>query len=351
MAKKIECKNYDIVINDEGYLNQLVKDLKPTKVFLLVDENTEQQCLPLIYEHLHDINFEVIKIKAGEANKTIDTCQHIWKMLKDHKADRSSLMINIGGGVIGDMGGFCASTYMRGIKFIQMPTTLLSQVDASVGGKLGVDLDGVKNMIGVFQDPRAVVIHTSFLQTLPYKELLSGYAELLKHGLIADAEIWEELSTIKDITSIDFERVVYQSVLIKKTVTEQDPHEKGLRKILNFGHTIGHAIETVSLSSDQPLLHGEAIAIGIVTEAYLSLQKGYITQDQYNTIKSRIKALYGNKYKSLPLHSSIIPIMKLDKKNHGGNILYALIKEIGKATYDISVGEDLLVRALDDYRA
>jgi 3-dehydroquinate synthase len=350
MSKKISCKNYDISINEVTYLQKLIEKINPTKVFILVDSNTEQYCLPHIYDRLPDTNLNVIRIKSGESYKTIATCNEIWQSLKDNHADRKSLMINLGGGVIGDMGGFCASTYMRGIPFVQVPTTLLSQVDASVGGKLGVDLDGVKNMIGVFQDPVAVVIDTNFLKTLPYKELLSGYAELLKHGLIADAKIWGELSVIKDITDIDFERIVHESVLIKKSVTEQDPHEKGIRKVLNFGHTIGHAIETLSLSTDQPLLHGEAIAIGIIMEAFLSYQNEFISQEEYLTIKTRIKALYGNKAKSLPSHEQIISIMKFDKKNNAGKILFALIKDIGQANFDITIDDAQIKAAVEDYK-
>lgn len=350
MSKTISCINYTISINQKDFLRQCISEIRPSKIFVIVDENTEMFCLPSIYEVVDSYNLNIIRIPSGEQYKTIDTCKSVWGQMMESGADRHSLVLNLGGGVIGDLGGFCASTYMRGIKFIQLPTTLLSQVDASVGGKLGVDLDGVKNMIGVFNEPYAVIIETNYLQTLPYKELLSGYAELLKHGLIANNDIWEDLSQKTDITSLNFEEVVYRSVLIKKSVTEEDPTEKGLRKILNFGHTAGHAIETKSFESDQPLLHGEAIAIGMIIESYLSMSLGYLTLDQYTTIKERIQKLYGNKYKSLPTVEEVLPYMLKDKKNQGGTIQYALLSKPGHAIYDQIVDVSVLEKAFEDYK-
>lgn len=348
MGKIISCKAYDIYINEADALNTMIQKLNPSRIFVLVDENTGQHCLHHLIANL-DQPFTTITIPAGETFKNIDTCKQVWAALIETKADRKSLLINLGGGVIGDLGGFCAATYMRGITFIQMPTTLLSQVDASVGGKLGVDFDGYKNMVGLFSEPAAVIINTEFLKTLPYKELLSGYAELLKHGLIADELVWEELSAIDDITSLNFEQVVHDSVKIKKDVTEQDPTEKGLRKILNFGHTIGHAIETLSFKTDQPLLHGEAIAIGMIMESYLALEKGFIVIDDYQYIKSSIINLYGHKYKSVPKVDDIIAVMLLDKKNSQGKIMFSLLEKIGTANFNQEVEYDLIEKAREDY--
>lgn len=350
MGRTIHCQHYDITINTPNGLSYYIAKAKPSKTFVIVDDNTEVHCLHHIVDQLPDHHI-IIKIPAGESNKNIATCNTVWQGLMEGEADRSSLVINLGGGVIGDLGGFCASTYMRGMKFIQMPTTLLAQVDASVGGKLGVDYNGVKNIIGVFQEPFTVVIDTSFLSTLPYKEVLSGYAELLKHGLIADSNVWSQLSKIKDITSIDFEEIVYQSVLIKKNITEQDPTEKGIRKILNFGHTIGHAVETLSFDTDTPLLHGEAIAIGMVTEAHLSLQLELITVPEYQEIKTNLLELYGKKYKSIPDLSAVIALMKHDKKNSNGNVHFSLLDQIGGAVYDKIVTEPMLINAFEDYKA
>ena len=351
MGKSISCINYTISINQPDFLQQCIDTLNPSKIFVLVDENTEQYCLPVILESLAPNRFIIIRIPSGEQHKTIETCEMVWEKLLENNADRQSLLLNLGGGVIGDLGGFCASTYMRGIRFIQIPTTLLSQVDASVGGKLGVDLMGVKNMVGVFNEPYAVIIHTRFLSTLPYKEILSGYAELLKHGLIANKSIWEDLSVKEDIVTLDYEEIVYQSVSIKKSITEQDPTEKGLRKVLNFGHTIGHAIESHSFTTPNPLLHGEAIAIGMVLEAYLSMSKRFISLEEYTTIKTRIQKLYGKKYKSLPEVSAILPIMLKDKKNNSGNIQFALIDQIGSAVYDQLVETEVLENAFLDYKS
>lgn len=349
MKNAIQCKDYSIHVNDDMALNQIISDLNPSSIFVIIDENTEKHCLYKFYE-LVDRNVETILIKSGEEHKTIDTCKKVWQQLVSKGADRSSLIINLGGGVIGDLGGFCASTYMRGIKFIQVPTTLLSQVDASVGGKLGVDFDGLKNMVGIFTNPVAVVIFTDFLNTLPYKELLSGFAELLKHGLIADQKIWKQLSSIEDIKDLDFENVVFESVMIKKNVTEQDPFEKGLRKILNFGHTVGHAVETLSFETDQPLLHGEAIAIGMIIESYCAMKLGTLNTEDYNEIKSQIKRLYGNKHKSLPALDKMIEIMNHDKKNHNKQIMYSLLDGIGKGNYNQVVVEEYLSEALIDYK-
>lgn len=350
MGKSISCINYTISINQPDFLQQCIDTIKPSKIIVIVDENTEQYCLPAIFEHITSAQFVIIKIPSGEQHKTIATCETVWQKMAENNVDRHSLVLNLGGGVIGDLGGFCASTYMRGIKFIQIPTTLLSQVDASVGGKLGVDLMGIKNMIGVFNEPHAVIINTDFLKTLPYKEVLSGYAELLKHGLIANKDIWLQLSTKEDIIDLNYEDIVYQSVSIKKTITEQDPTEKGLRKVLNFGHTVGHAIETHSFTTDKPLLHGEAIAVGMVIESYLSYKQGYLSEEEYHQIKASIQKLYGKKYKSLPSPDQILPIMLKDKKNNAGQIQYALIDQIGSAVYDQVIDTQVLFDAFEDYK-
>lgn len=348
MGKIISCKAYDIFINETGSLHTMVQKMDPSRVFILVDENTGEHCLHHVIAEL-DVPFTIITIKAGESSKNIDTCKQVWKALIETKADRKALMVNLGGGVIGDLGGFCAATYMRGIPFIQMPTTLLSQVDASVGGKLGVDFDGYKNMVGLFAEPAAVIIHTDFLKSLPYKELLSGYAELLKHGLIADRKVWEELSVQEDITELDFERLVFESVSIKKRVTGEDPKEAGLRKILNFGHTIGHAVETLSFQTDQPLLHGEAIAIGMIMESHLSMQLGFLTAEEYDEIKSSILRLFGHKYKSIPPAEAIISIMMLDKKNAQGKIMFSLLEKMGLANYNQEVSFEQLEASRKNY--
>jgi 3-dehydroquinate synthase len=319
-----------------------------TKIQVIVDENTFKHCYPTIKAILGKHN--LVKIKSGEAEKTLDTCQKIWQAMTDNELDRHSLVINLGGGVIGDMGGFCASTYKRGIDFIQIPTTLLSQVDASVGGKLGIDFQGLKNHIGVFQIPNTVLIDDVFLKTLPYSELRSGFAEIIKHCLIMDGKKWDEIRR-KDFEEQDFKDLIAHSVNIKQHVVEADPTEKGLRKILNFGHTLGHAIETYFLGKPKlHLLHGEAIAAGMICEAFLSFKRGMIDQKTLENIEEFIFSVYG---KATIRESDIEPIIALtaqDKKNKGKEVRFSLLEAAGKCSYDISVSKAEMKRALEYYR-
>jgi 3-dehydroquinate synthase len=347
--KSIHCQNYNIHINDWNIFEQFISTSAPTTTFVLVDENTEKYCLHHLLEHV-DSALHVIRIPSGEHNKTIETCQKIWSFLLRNGADRHSLIINLGGGVIGDMGGFCAATYMRGIRFVQMPTTLLSQVDASVGGKIGIDFMGFKNMVGLIQEPTAVFIFTDFLATLPPQQMKSGYAELLKHGLIADKQAWHRLSEKTTFENLDFESLVYESVMIKKEVTEKDPHEKGLRKILNFGHTIGHAVESYWMDSRTPLLHGEAVAIGMVSEAFLSYRVGKISESELFDIRNAIIKLYGHHPKYVKPAEEILQIMQGDKKNHKGEFRFSLLESVGNACYDIAVNKDAVSESFMFYK-
>lgn len=339
--KYVDCKNYQIHFNDWKAFEATLKKMNPSTCFILVDENTEKLCLHILLEHV-DIACQVIKIPSGEHNKSLATCQFVWTKLMQNGADRHSILLNLGGGVIGDLGGFCAATYMRGIRFIQIPTTLLSQVDASIGGKLGVDLMGFKNMVGIIKDPDFVFIFTPFLKTLADDQIRSGYAELLKHGLIADKNAWSILSKVNDVTSLNFDQMVYDSVIIKKSVTEKDPNERGLRKILNFGHTIGHAVESYWMDSKSPLLHGEAIAIGMVSESYLSYRIGNITESELFDIRNTITRIYGHNPKYLKPKEELIALMRSDKKNHSGTIKFALLENVGHACYDVEVGHDVI---------
>ncbi|MCL4115774.1 UNVERIFIED_CONTAM: hypothetical protein GTU68_051697 [Idotea baltica] len=264
-----------------------------------------------------------------------------------NKVDRHGLVINLGGGVIGDMGGFVASTYMRGLDFIQIPTTLLSQVDASVGGKLGVDFNGLKNFIGLFQNPRAVLVDPSFIDTLTSEDHRSGYAEMIKHAMIRDRNIWDRLTALNIWSDMDRITEIYESIKIKKDVVTEDPREGGLRKILNFGHTIGHAIETLSFSTSKPFLHGEAIGIGMAAEAILSVRSCGLSKADADRIISYLKSVYdGLDLEILARHEEIIELMQSDKKNKGGQIRFSLLKEIGNCTWDISVSYDHIKDAL-----
>ena len=279
--RTIQSNGYPIFFeNSLEELSRFVSQGDYSRFFVLTDENTAIHCLPQVQAYFEGKNnFDIIEINAGEESKDIDFCIGIWKMLIDFGADRKSLLINLGGGVISDMGGFVASTYKRGIDFVHVPTTLLSQVDASVGGKTGVDVDKIKNIIGTFTQPKAVFIVNEFLSSLPERQVLSGAAEMLKHGLIADAAYWHLLKNSN--LSAPSEDLIYRSVEIKNEVVTADPFERGIRKSLNFGHTIGHALETNSLLHDtHPLTHGEAIAIGMICESYLSHKKSGLTADE-----------------------------------------------------------------------
>jgi len=309
-----------------------------THLTVVVDENTKQHCYPLVEKYLPPHSF--IEIQSGEERKNLDTCTIIWDALTEQQFDRKSAVLNLGGGVIGDMGGFCAATYKRGIDFVQMPTTLLAQVDASVGGKLGIDFHGFKNHIGVFQIPKTVLVYPHFLRTLSERELRSGFAEVIKHSLIADKAHWEKIAQLP-LTAQNWETIIPHSIQIKSDVVESDPTEKGLRKILNFGHTIGHAIETFALSwGENRLLHGEAIAIGMICEAYLSHKKLGLPELDLKQIEQYILQLYGKVKLDEKDFPSIFQNALQDKKNERNSIRCVLLPEIGKAQFDVKIGKE-----------
>jgi 3-dehydroquinate synthase len=312
-----------------------------SKIVVLTDRNTRLLCYPIVSSFLPA--HEIIEIEAGETFKNIDTCQVIWQKMTDLRLDRHALMVVLGGGVLGDMGGFCAATYKRGIDFVLLPTTLLAQVDASVGGKLAIDFNGIKNHIGVFRLPMATLICPAFLKTLPFRELRSGYAEVIKHCLISDRLMWDEVR--KDqVADQDWDAVIRHSVAFKSKVVTEDPTEKGRRKILNFGHTVGHALETYFLETDERLYHGEAIAAGMQAESFLAMKKGLISPDERQQIVDYLTSIYGEFY--VPKDPEIIEIMRQDKKNKANKILMALPQGIGNATWDVEVNEEQVIEAL-----
>ena len=319
---------------------------KFSQVAVLVDENTLEHCYPMVKEFMP--RHVLIEIKSGEVNKTLSTCEKIWSKLTESAFDRKSLLVNLGGGVIGDMGGFCASAYKRGISFINIPTTLLASVDASVGGKLGIDFHGFKNHIGFFQEPDAVLIDPIFLQTLPYRQLCSGFAEVIKHGLIADHDYYAQVIS-KGLDQENWNAVIAHSVEIKKAIVAEDPKETGLRKILNFGHTVGHAIESHYLETEEPLLHGEAISIGMICEAFLSTKLCGLGNDDLKSISLSVLKVFGH----FPLHKkgfpSMLKRMYQDKKNISNALNHSLIQKIGVATYDIAVDEKDVLDSLFYY--
>ena len=328
--------------NPQNTLNELLATFQPDKVAFLVDENTKAHCLPLFDQS----ESELIVINSGEIHKNLETCQYIWKQMTDFGFSRKSILINLGGGVIGDMGGFCAATYKRGIRFINFPTTLLAAVDANIGGKLGIDFQGFKNHIGVFQDPDGVVVCDRFLQTLPERELRSGFAEVIKHGLIYDKNYYKGLKQ-SAFPDYDWNEIIKKSIGIKGAVVAEDPKEAGLRKILNFGHTLGHGIESWYLNSSKSLLHGEAISIGMIMEGFLSLKSGLINESAQKDLTEYILKVYG-KYELPPL-DEVLPLMLQDKKNVGNQISYSLLEGIGKCGFDQKITTDWIEEAFDYY--
>ena len=352
----IQANNYPIYFNEKGYeaLNLHLKENKYSNIFIIVDSSTNEFCLPKFLPYLEtELTIEIIEFEAGEANKNIDTCVEIWKVLTELGGDRKSLVINLGGGVVTDLGGFVSSTFKRGIDFIHIPTTLLSMVDASVGGKNGVDLGNLKNQIGVINVPKMVLIDTNYLETLSQTEMRSGLAEMLKHGLIYDRAYWERFLDLKAIDFADFDELIYRSVEIKNEIVKQDPTEKNIRKALNFGHTLGHAIESYFLENESKttLLHGEAIAVGMILESYIALKKDLINEAEYFQIKSAIKSIYND---ILFEENDIEPILELlihDKKNEFGTIQFALIEGIGKIKINQLVENELILAAFQDYKS
>ena len=347
----ITVQDYTIHFQDQGFtaLVQQLEQANYSKIIVLVDSNTEQACLPILTKALEQFALNIISIPAGEKHKNIATCQTIWQQLMEFKTDRKAVLLNLGGGVIGDMGGFCASTFKRGLDFIQIPTTLLAQVDASIGGKLGIDFGLVKNSIGLFKNPQNVYCHPAFFKTLPKAELYSGFAEIIKHALIIDAVYWSQLQELSSLEAIDWNPIIEQSLHIKRDIVEQDPFEKNVRKSLNFGHTIGHAIESLSWETEQPLLHGEAVALGMIMECFLSHQLTGLSASELETISQFILRLYP-KYDIKQLNqSAILELIQQDKKNEQGQIYFTLLERIGQFKINVNASPDQIIAALDYY--
>lgn len=344
--------NYNIDIGPIGAEHlQWLEAQNFAGIAVLTDSNTALHCRPIVQELLASLHPIYIEIPAGESHKTIETCQYIWQQLFQAGAGRNWCVLNLGGGVIGDMGGFCAGTFKRGIDFIQIPTTLLSQVDASVGGKLGIDFFGVKNSIGLFRDPRAVWADPLFFRTLPARELRSGFAEIIKHALIADRQQWHELQQTSSLDSVDWADWVARSVAIKQQIVEEDPLEKGLRKALNFGHTIGHAVESYFLETPEPLLHGEAIAIGMICEAWLSVQKLNLSATELSSITQYFLALYGHQPLPIEQKEQLLATMRQDKKNEDARINFSLLPTIGQVEVNQTASADLIIKSLEYYNS
>ena len=320
-----------------------------SRIFVLVDENTKKYCYPLIKKYIK-AETTILEIKSGEKHKTLATAEKLWLELMKKEAHRNSVMINLGGGVITDLGGFVASAYKRGISFINIPTTLLAQVDASYGGKTGIDFNGIKNQIGFFSNPEAVIVNPAFLSTLPKRELLSGFAEVIKHALISDALYWRKLKEETAENMKEATDIIYRSVHIKNRISKADPLEKSIRKKLNYGHTIGHAIESLSLTKDKkPLLHGEAVAVGMICESYLSYLKAGLSKAQLKEITDYIFSIYPHvKIKAEDI-KQLLSLMEFDKKNNSKEINFTLLKKIGESEINFICTKDEIKESLNYY--
>lgn len=317
-------------------------------VAVLVDEHTDDCCYPLLQPALP--SHVKIVVASGEEHKNISTCERIWSEMTAMGMDRHSVLIVIGGGVLGDMGGFCAATYKRGIDFILIPTTLLAQVDASIGGKLGIDFQHFKNHIGVFQTPALTLLHAGFLETLPAAEKRSGFAEVIKHALIADKAMWERIST-RSLNDQPWDELLQHSVKVKLDVVREDRFESGRRKTLNAGHTIGHAVETHLLQAGRKILHGEAVAAGLICETFLARERKMLDDATFEAIRHYIINLFGKVSLNAGDEDAIAALTIQDKKNKGKRILCVLLEGIGDARWDCEITTDEVKRAVAFYRS
>lgn len=340
-----------ILDQDFSQINEYIATLNPSQILILVDENTHEFCLPQLLGNLTtEIPLEIIEIEAGEELKTIETATQLWEILSEFKADRKTLMINLGGGVITDLGGFVSSTYKRGIKFINLPTTLLGMCDASIGGKTGIDHQYLKNIVGTFAEPEHIFVYPEFLKTLPFVELRSGFAEMLKHGLIADKKHWQDLISIEELTPENIYPFIETSMRIKQNVVELDFKEQNIRKTLNFGHTIGHAVESLFLQTGNLVPHGEAVAMGMICETHLSYLENLISEKTGLSIITNIRKFYPDLDISLFEKDDLISLMKNDKKNEHGKINFSLLTDIGICKFDHLSSDENISYALHYYQ-
>ena len=338
--------------NLERDLVNAISECEHDRIFVLTDETTQQLCWPKIKNFKALKNSTPIIIKATDTHKNLDTLSQVWQALSNGGATRHSLIINLGGGMVTDLGGFAASTFKRGIDFINIPTTLLAMVDASVGGKTGINFGGLKNEIGVFSDSRFVIINTQFLDTLDHDNICSGYAEMLKHGLISDERTWAELVTF-DLDTPDLsqlQRMVAESIKVKERIVEADPHEHGIRKALNLGHTMGHAFESFAMRRGTPILHGYAVAYGLISELYMSARKTAFPTDRMHQTVRFIRENYGTFNITCDDYPTLIELMRHDKKNTSGIINFTLLGNVGDIRINQTANEEEIKEALDFFR-
>ena len=323
------------------------------RLFLLTDTNTQEKCYPLIKDIPALQDTPVITVQAGDTHKDIEQVAYIWSRLSNEGASRNSLLVNLGGGMITDMGGFAGATFKRGLRTVNIPTTLMASVDAAVGGKTGVNFNGLKNEVGSFYPPECVFIDCEFLRTLDRDNLLSGYAEMIKHALISSMDIYASVLLFDLDARIDYaflNRMVAQSVAVKERIVEEDPKEHGIRKALNFGHTIGHAYESLSFRKNRPLLHGHAVAAGIVSELYLSHKVCGFPMEKLSQVVYYLKEYYPAFVFDCKDYDALYELMTHDKKNEAGVINFTLLSQVGDVQINRQVSKEKILESLDFYR-
>lgn len=347
-SMKIEGKYCQVEIGSilNGGFQSFLKAFENQQILIIVDENTHDCCLEYLITSFPELErAEIMLLPNGEENKVMEVCFQVWQAFTEYKVERKDLVINLGGGVVTDMGGFIASVYKRGLTFIHIPTTLLGMVDAAIGGKNGIDLNGFKNQLGTITQPARVFVDAGFLSTLPPEEIFNGYAEMLKHALIGDAKLWEEIRHIQSEEALIQEAVILQSIRVKTNIIEQDPFEGGLRKKLNFGHTVGHALESYFFQST-PISHGHAVALGMIAESFISMKRGILSKEAYKDIESTIIRSFPMIELNADDVSIVISLMYQDKKNISGQIRSCLLEGIGTCSFDHHLTEEEIGESL-----
>jgi 3-dehydroquinate synthase len=332
----------DIAEGIKSYLKQL----NYSQLIFLVDENTANYCLPIVSSRFNE-NFLVIDIKAGEEYKNLDTVSYIWEVLLNNEIDRNAILINLGGGTISDIGGFVASTYKRGIRFVNVPTTLMSQIDASIGGKTGVNFKGIKNVIGTIREPEAILVFPDFILTQDLRELKSGFSEMIKHALLKGGSLWERTREIRTFNINEVKLLIDKNIAVKFEFVSKDLYDKSIRHALNLGHTIGHAIESCRLIKGNKLLHGEAVAIGIVIESIIAKRIGMLPKNILHQIRDYIALFF--ELPKIENLNEIIYAIKNDKKNNKGKIRFTLLKNIGQFAIDVELNLHEVYDAIAEY--
>ncbi len=345
--------NSKIIIDADisSSLSEVLSKFQANKICIITDDNTYRHCLPQLTEIIQQKYTFVLTISQGEKNKNLETAKTIWEFLQSNKFDRDALVINLGGGLLLDIGGFAAATYNRGIQFIHIPTTLLSMVDASIGGKLGLNFNGIKNQLGLFRVPEFVLINPNFLKTLDKRQLYAGWAEMIKHSLIDSENHINKIlqQNPLEIQDSEWEHIIYDSLKVKNYYVINDPYESGPRKVLNLGHTAGHAFESLSIERNDPLFHGEAVASGLICEIFLSTQLLNFPKKKAEKLSRAIR----KSYKQLSINKKdidlMLEMMHFDKKNKFDKVNFTLLNKIGEPLIDQYVSEEVIKKSLEYY--